>query len=500
MSKYLPTIGLEIHAELRTKTKMFCDCPNSPDDKQNTNVCPVCLGHPGTLPVINKKAIESMIKIGLAIDGEINENFKFDRKNYFYPDLPKGYQISQFDMPIVKGGNLDISASLGQEKTVKINRVHLEEDAAKLMHATDKGVEVSLVDYNRGGAPLMELVSEPDMHSAEEAVAFAKELQLILRYLGVSDADLERGQMRFDANVSVSAGKELGTRAEIKNLNSFGALESAVNYEIQRQTEILEGGGKINQETRGWDDAKKLTISQRSKEESHDYRYFPEPDLPPLTRDGFSAPLSGARPASGWNVEKLRLEIPELPNAKRKRFGEEFGLSLEQMNVLIQDREMSNYFEQAVSELESDNQKEANADRVKLILNYLTSDIKGALMTKGISLNQSKLAAENFADLVDMIFKKEISSRVAKDLIVRMIDTGLDPREIVKSEGLNQISDEGGLEETVKKIIFANPKAVEDYKAGKTNALQFLVGKAMAELKGRGNPGVLRTLFDEMLK
>ncbi|MEK7463031.1 MAG: Asp-tRNA(Asn)/Glu-tRNA(Gln) amidotransferase subunit GatB, partial [Patescibacteria group bacterium] len=271
MNKYLPTIGLEIHAELRTKTKMFCDCPNSPDDKQNTNVCPVCLGHPGTLPVINKKAIESMIKIGLAIDGEINENFKFDRKNYFYPDLPKAYQISQFDMPIVRGGVLDISSLINKEKIVKINRAHLEEDAAKLMHATDKGAEVSLVDYNRGGTPLMELVSEPDMHSAEEAVAFAKELQLILRYLGVSDADLERGQMRFDANVSVSAGKELGTRAEIKNLNSFGALENAVNYEIKRQTEILEEGGKVNQETRGWDDAKKLTVSQRSKEESHDY-------------------------------------------------------------------------------------------------------------------------------------------------------------------------------------------------------------------------------------
>ncbi|MDO8442782.1 MAG: Asp-tRNA(Asn)/Glu-tRNA(Gln) amidotransferase subunit GatB [bacterium] len=532
MSKYFPTIGLEIHAELRTKTKMFCDCPNSPDDKQNTNVCPVCLGHPGTLPVINKKAIESMIKIGLAIDGEINENFKFDRKNYFYPDLPKGYQISQFDMPIVKGGNLDVSASLGQEKIVKINRVHLEEDAGKLVHleggpSTDSGQQATLVDYNRGGTPLMELVSEPDMHSAEEAVAFAKELQLILRYLGVSDADLERGQMRFDANVSISPDKNLGlnqskglvgrtglsdkpvlgTRAEIKNLNSFGALESAVNYEIQRQTEILEDGGKINQETRGWDDVKKLTVSQRSKEESHDYRYFPEPDLPPLTKDGF-------------DVEKLRLEIPELPNAKRKRFGDQFGLSLEQMSVLIQDREMSNYFEQAVSELESDvpadlpghsfseggspakegKQTEVNADRVKLILNYLTSDVKGLLMVKGIGLNQSKLTAENFADLVDMIFKKEISSRVAKDLIVRMIDTGLDPREIVKNEGLNQISDEGGLEETVKKIISANPKAVEDYKAGKTNALQFLVGKAMAELKGRGNPGVLRTLFDEMLK
>lgn len=487
MSKYLPTIGLEIHAELLTKTKMFCDCPNSPDDKQNTNVCPVCLGHPGTLPVINKKAIESMIKMGLSIDGEINENFKFDRKNYFYPDLPKGYQISQFDMPIVKGGNLDISASLGQNKTVKINRVHLEEDAAKLMHATDKGADVSLVDYNRGGTPLMELVSEPDMHSAEEAVAFAKELQLILRYLRVSDADLERGQMRFDANVSVSAGKELGTRAEIKNLNSFGALESAVNYEIQRQTEILEEGGKINQETRGWDDAKKLTVSQRSKEESHDYRYFPEPDLPPLTRDGFE-------------IERLKLEIPELPNAKRKRFGEEFGLSLEQMNVLIQDREMSNYFEQTVSELEEEEQKKANLEKVKLILNYLTSDVKGALMAKGIGLNQSKLTPENLADLIEMISKKEISSRVAKDLIVRMIDTGLDPREIVKNEELGQISDEAGLNELVAKIVKENPKPVEDYKKGKEQAIMFLIGKAMAALKGRSNPEVLRKLFKEIIK
>jgi len=298
---------------------------------------------------------------------------------------------------------------------------------------------------------------------------------------------LERGQMRFDANVSVSAGKELGTRAEIKNLNSFGALESAINYEIKRQKEILESGEAIKQETRGWDDTMKMTIAQRSKEESHDYRYFPEPDLPPLTKDGFE-------------TERLKLEIPELPNAKRKRFSEQFGLSLEQMNVLIQDREMSNYFEQAISELEADEQKKANLEKVKLILNYLTSDVKGALMVKGIGLNQSKLTAENLADLIDMISKKEISSRVAKDLIVRMIDIGLDPREIVKNEGLNQISDEGGLEETVKKIISINPKAVEDYRAGKTNALQFLVGKAMAELKGRGNPGVLRALFDEMLK
>jgi len=485
MSKYFPTIGLEIHAELGTKTKMFCDCPNSPDEKPNTNVCPVCLGHPGTLPVINKKAVEYMIKIGLAIDGEINENFKFDRKNYFYPDLPKGYQISQFDKPIVKGGSLDISVYLGRQKSVKINRVHLEEDAGKLVHG-EKGDNSTYVDFNRGGVPLMELVSEPDIHSAEEASAYGKELQLILRYLGVSSADLERGQMRFDANISLSPDEKLGTRAEIKNLNSFSSLEGAIEYEIKRQEEILESGGAVKQETRGWDDQKKITISQRSKEDSHDYRYFPEPDLPTLTRDGFE-------------VERLRLEVPELPNAKRKRFGEQFGLSLEQMNVLIQDREMSNYFEQAISELEADEQKEASAEKVRLILNYLTSDVRGALMARGVSFNASKITPENLADLIDMIFKKEISSRVAKDLIIRMIDTGLDPREIVKNEGLLQISDEAGLNELVVKIIKENPKPVEDYRNGKEQAVMFLIGKAMAALKGRSNPEVLKKLFKETI-
>ncbi len=486
MPKYFPTIGLEIHAELDTKTKMFCDCPNSPDDRPNTNVCPICLGHPGTLPVINKKAIEYMIKIGLAINGEINENFKFDRKNYFYPDLPKAYQISQFDMPIVKGGGLDISVYLGRQKIVKINRVHLEEDAGKLVHG-EKGDNSTYVDFNRGGVPLMELVSEPDIHSAEEAVAYGKELQLILRYLGVSSADLERGQMRFDANISLSPNEKLGTRAEIKNLNSFSALESAIEYEIKRQEEILDLGETVKQETRGWDDVKKITVPQRSKEESHDYRYFPEPDLPTLTRDGFE-------------IERLRSEIPELPNAKRKRFGEQFGLSLEQMSVLIQDREMSNYFEQTISELEEEQQKEINLEKVKLILNYLTSDIKGALMIKGIGLNQSKLTPENLADLINMISKKEISSRVAKDLIVRMIDTGLDPREIVKNEGLGQISDEAGLNDLVNKIINENPKPVEDYKNGKEQAIMFLIGRAMAALKGRSNPEVLKKLFKEAIK
>jgi len=484
MTKYLPTIGLEVHAELKTKTKIFCDCPNNADEKKpNTSVCPVCLGHPGVLPVLNKKAVESMIKIGLAIGGEINENFKFDRKNYFYPDLPKGYQISQFDLPIVRGGSLDISSRINKQRIIKINRVHLEEDAGKLVHG-EKGDNSTYVDFNRGGVPLMELVSEPDMHSAEEAVAYGRELQLILRYLKVSDADLERGQMRFDANISISSDEKLGTRSEIKNLNSFSALENAINYEIKRQEEIIDNGGKIVQETLGWDDTKKQTISQRSKEEAHDYRYFPEPDLPPLTRDGFE-------------IEKLKLEIPELPNAKRKRFSDQYRLSLEQMSILIEDKEMSDFFEQAVSELEGDIQGDAGAERVKLILNYLSSDLRGLLIAKGIGFDQSKITPENFADLIDMIFNKEISSRVAKDLMVRMIDTGLDPREIVKNEGLNQISDEAGLSELVSKIIKENPKPVEDYKNGKEQAVMFLIGKAMAALKGRGNPGVLKKMFKD---
>ncbi len=484
MTKYLPTIGLEVHAELHTKTKVFCDCPNNADEKKpNTNVCPVCLGHPGVLPVLNKKAVESMIKIGLAIDGEINDSFKFDRKNYFYPDLPKGYQISQFDMPIVKGGSLDISNRINKQKIVKINRVHLEEDAGKLVHSKDEnGSDITLVDFNRGGVPLMELVSEPDIHSAEEAVAYGKELQLILRYLRVSMADLERGQMRFDANISLSSTDKLGTRAEIKNLNSFSALESAINYEIQRQTEILESGEDVVQETRGWDDAKQKTIAQRSKEQAHDYRYFPEPDIPPFTKDGF-------------DIERLKSEIPELPNAKRKRFGGEYKLSQEQMNILIEDKEMSDFFEQAVSELEGDMQADAGLERIKLVLNYLSSDLRGLLSSRNMSFNQSKITPENFADLIDMIANKEISSRVAKDLIVRMIDTGLDPREIVKNESLGQISDESGLNDLVLKIIKENPKPVEDYKKGKEQAVMFLIGKAMAALKGRGNPEVLKKMF-----
>ena len=499
MSKYFPTVGLEIHAELKTATKMFCDCPNDPlEQHPNTNVCPICLGHPGTLPTINKKAVESMIKIGFAVDGEINSNFKFDRKNYFYPDLPKGYQISQYDLPIVKGGEIDISLRLGESKIVKLNRVHLEEDAGKLLHSADG--KSTLVDFNRGGLPLMELVSEPDMHNSKEAVAFAKELQLILRYLGVSDVDLERGQMRFDANVSIanrqptSDNQQLGTKVEVKNLNSFMALEQAINHEIERQAELLDSGKEVKQETRGWDDIKKKTISQRSKEEAHDYRYFPEPDLPPLDKSGFS-------------LEALKLEVPELPNQKRKRFKNQFQLNDEQINILVEDREEAGYFEEAVSELEADEQDQIDAGKTQLLFNYLNSDLKGLIRDRELDLSSEagqswagKITPENFADLIEMISKKEISSRTAKDLLVKMLDSGVDPKTLVENEGLSQVSGEAELLETVKRVLNENPKAAEDYKKGKMNALQFLVGKAMAALKGRGNPEMLMSLFMRELK
>jgi len=469
--KYYPTIGLEVHAELKTRTKMFCDSLNDPDEKHpNVNVCPVCLGHPGTLPVANKKAVESVIKIGLALGGMPNTECRFDRKNYFYPDLPKAYQISQSGKPIISGGIL---------RNVKINHIHLEEDAGKLVHDDASGG--TLVDFNRASVPLMELVTEPDIHTAEEAVAFMKDLQLILRYLDVSDADLERGQMRADANISVSATDKLGTRAEVKNLNSFRSVFQAINYEIKRQTEILEKGETVYQETRGWDEAKQKTTSQRSKEEAQDYRYFPEPDLPPFTTDIF-------------DIEKLRDELPELPAPRVARFQKEYALESAQAELLVGEPALAEFFEDAVSELRAD----APNASASTLYNYLTSDLRGLMNEAGISFGYIKIKPEHLAHLASLVDGGKIMSRQAKDMLAKMFDTGLDPEDIMKSENIG-ISDEGEIEAVVLAVIAENKAAVDDYKKGKTASLQFLIGKAMGILNGRARPDMLKEIFEKNL-
>jgi len=470
VQEYIPTIGLEVHAELNTRTKMFCDSLNDPDERHpNVNVCPVCLGHPGTLPVPNRQAIEAVIKVGLALGGNINPETKFDRKNYFYPDLPKGYQISQYDKPLVGGGNLN---------GVRLTRIHLEEDTGTLTHG--EGEDTSLVDFNRAGVPLMELVTEPDMKSSAEAVAFGKELQLILRYLGVSAADMEKGQMRLEANISVSKDGKRGTKVEIKNINSFKALGAAIDFEIKRQKEHLEKGQKIVQETRGWDDVKQKTVSQRSKEEAHDYRYFPEPDIPPFKTAVF-------------DIEELKRHLPELPQMKRKRFMSEYGLDATQTEILVAEPPLAEYFEEAVSEL-----KAAGPFAPKTLLNYLLSDLKGLLNEKLIEFKDLKISPEHFAHLIALIEKGRIQSRQAKDILKKMFATGEDPESLLAQEG-ETVSDEGELEKVVLEIIAANPAAVEDYRKGKRSSLQFLLGQAMGKLRGRGNPAVLTDLFTKRL-
>lgn len=472
--KYHPTIGLEVHAELKTRTKMFCDSLNDPDEKHpNVNVCPVCLGHPGTLPTINKKAVEAVIKVGCALEGTPNAESRFDRKNYFYPDLPKAYQISQSGKPLVSGGAL---------RNIKINHIHLEEDAGKLMHDNSaKSGGGTLVDFNRASVPLMELVTEPDIHTADDAVAFMKELQLILRYLGVSDADLEHGQMRADANISLSANDELGTRAEVKNLNSFRSVFQAINYEIERQTETLEKGEKVRQETRGWDEAKQKTTSQRSKEEAQDYRYFPEPDLPPFSTDVF-------------DIAALRAELPELPAAKSMRLEKEYALTAAQAELLIAEPALAEFFEDAVSELRAD-VPDAN---VATLYNYFTSDLRGLMNETSIPFGEIKIDPEHLAHLAALVDGGKITSRLAKDILKKMFDTGLDPEDIMKNEKIG-LSDEGETEAVVLTIIDQNPAAVADYKKGKTASLQFLIGKAMGALQGRARPDMLKEIFEKKL-
>ena len=483
---YEPIIGLEIHAELNTKTKMFCGCANDPNERHpNINICPICMGHPGTLPVINEEAIQKLALIGRALHGEIAEFSQFDRKQYFYPDLPKGYQISQYKHPIVQGGSLEIP---NKNKAIRLTRIHSEEDAGRLLHGKDG----SLVDFNSAGVPLMELVTEPDIRSAEEARCFAEELRLILRYAGVSDADMEKGQMRIEANVSMHRPDEpYGTKVEVKNINSFRAVEKAVIYEIERQTKILEDGGKILQETRGWDDEKEITVSQRKKEEAHDYRYFPEPDLPPLR---FSLEY----------LQEVEKGLPELPSEKRKRFIVEFGISPKIAEILISDKGYAGFFEEAVSEL---NEILSEAGRITdkkngdmLLANYFTSDLMNLLNASSAPIDDILITPHAFAELIALLLRGEITTPAAKEVLREMFGAGMDAHAIVKEKGLAIIRDAGELAHVVDAVVRGAEKAVADYRAGKKEALQFLVGRAMKELRGRGSPDVLRWLFVKKLE
>lgn len=464
MKTYTPTIGIEVHAELKTNTKMFCNSKNEPHHGEpNTHVCPVCMGHPGTLPVINKTAVSHVCKVGLALKGELAEYTEFDRKNYFYPDIPKGYQISQYLYPLVKGGVLN---------GVAITRVHLEEDTARSLHDQGDG---SIVDYNRAGVPLMELVTEPVIHDAKTAGNFARELQLLLRTLGVSDANMEKGEMRVEANISVSDTDTFGTKVEVKNLNSFKSVEGAIEFEIKRQIESIEKGEKVVQETRGWDEAKGKTFSQRLKESANDYRYFPDPDLPKMNMT-LSDDLS---------VSRLSETMPELPEIKRLKYSN-LGLTREQVELIISDIDLDTFFKKTLCSISN------SSDSSKLVANYLTSDL--------ISLRTSEIPVSSwypdmFGALVEMIRCNEVSSRVAKDLLNDVVILGGDPKTIASERGLLQTSTNEALLPMVTELIEQNPAVVAEYKNGKESALQFLVGQGMKLSKGSANPKVLLELI-----
>jgi len=473
---YQPAIGLEIHVELKTKSKMFCSCLNDPDEKQpNVNICPVCTAQPGTLPVINEEALRKVIKTGLALNCQISKHSQFDRKNYFYPDLPKGYQISQLYRPLCKNGYLEIGG-----KKVRIREIHLEEDTGKLIHP--EGADYSLVDFNRAGIPLMELVTEPDLASAQEARAFAQELHLIMHYLDVSDADMEKGQMRVEVNISLSSGSKLGTKVEIKNLNSFRSVERGVNFEIERQEKLLRAGKKVIQETRGWHDVKEITFSQRAKEEAHDYRYFPEPDLPPLH-------------LAKILVDGIRAEMPELPQKRRARLRREYGIEENNVEILIYHKDLGEYFEKIISEFPARLAPEKLLRRVKLAANYLISDLQGLLKGSSIKDKNFLISPDNFADFIGLIERGDISSKIAKVVLEEMLKSGADPSHIIREKGLAQITNEKEIEQAVQEVIAKNPKAIEDYKNGKQNALQFLIGQAMAQTRGKADPAILTKII-----
>jgi len=478
---YETIIGLEIHAQLLTESKMFCTCSAKFGDRPNTNICPICTGQPGVLPKMNRKAIELAIRTALALKSNIEPRSVFARKNYFYPDLPKNYQISQYELPLATKGYLDIEMG-GQTKKIGITRVHLEEDAGKLVHkgaARIMGASESLVDLNRTGTPLMEIVSEPDIRSPEEAKEYVEELANLLKQLGVCDAKLEEGSLRCDANISLRPVGEtkLGVKSEIKNLNSFRSILKALEYEVKRQTQLLNEGGKVVQETRYFDDLTDTTTSMRSKEFAHDYRYFPEPDLVPV------------EPDPKW-VDEIKKTVGELPSEKRKKYQEKYKLSAHNANVITASKEMEDFFEETLK-YENDALE---------ISNMLVGDVSAWCNENKTNIAASHLTPLIFAGTIGAIHTGKISKKIAKDVIVEQLKTGKSVDEITKASGMTQISDEGELLKAVKEAIAANPDIVENYKKGKTGGASFLVGQIMKATKGRANPGLVNKLLAEELK
>ncbi len=476
---YEAVIGLEIHCELKTKTKIFCGCPTTFGADQNTHVCPVCLGLPGVLPTVNKRVVEFAIKAGLATNCEINKYSKFDRKNYYYPDLPKNWQTSQYDLPIAIHGHVDIDTPEGR-KTIRLTRIHMEEDAGKLVHSgnTIKDSASSDIDYNRTGVPLLEIVSEPDLRSAEEARAYMEKIKAIMEYIDVSNCRMEEGNLRADVNVSLRpvGSQELGTRTEMKNINSFKGLVDAINYEIERQTEVLDEGGFVRQETRTWDPAQGITLSMRSKENAHDYRYMPEPDLPPIV-------------TSDETIEKYRAELPELPDARRARIEKDYGLSDYDAGILTSSRAMAEYFDTAVA---------AGAD-AKLAANWMMGDLAKNLNAEELDIQDSPVEPERLAGMIKLIEKGTISSKIAKKVFKEMWTSKDAPEKIVKDKGLVQITDTKAIEAIVDKVIADNPKPVADYQGGNKKAIGALVGQVMKASRGKANPQVVNKMLAEKL-
>ena len=476
---YEAVIGLEVHVELKTNTKIFCSCTTEFGGDPNTHVCPGCLGFPGTLPVMNKKAVEYAVRAGLALNCAINPYSRFDRKNYFYPDLPTAYQISQYFYPICKEGYVEIELG-GKKKKIRINRIHLEEDAGKLLHSGSSitSSQYSMADYNRASVPLIEIVSEPDMRSPEEARAYLEKLRAILEYTGVSDVKMEQGSLRCDANISLRpvGSTEFGTKTEIKNMNSFRSLQRALEYEIDRQQDVLEEGGTIIQETRGWDEEKGITSSMRSKEEATDYRYFPDPNLPPIVLD----------PA--W-IKTIKASLPELPDARKERLVKECGLSEYDAGIITSSRSLAEFFDRTV----------VLFNEPKTVANWMMGEYLRLLNAEGLEVSESKVTPEKLAALLKLQADGKISGKMAKVVFEELFNTGKEPETIVKEKGMVQISDTGALEEIVMKVLAANPQSVADYQAGKEKAIGFLVGQVMKETKGQANPGIVNQLLKKKL-